>query len=93
MSTGEAVRVRAALKPISSVPRALSTVDVATKDPASAIHQRSDVCAIVPTAVVAEHMVALTVARAVLEKFGGDSVAEVRRNVQAYLDELGVILD
>jgi chorismate synthase len=93
MSTGEAVRLRAALKPISSVPRALSTVDVATKEPASAIHQRSDVCAIVPTAVVAEYVTALTVARAVLEKFGGDSVEELRRNVQAYVDGLGVVIE
>lgn len=93
MSTGEAVRLRAALKPISSVPRALSTVDVATKEPASAIHQRSDVCAIVPTAVVAEYVTALTVARAVLEKFGGDSVDELRRNVQAYVDGLGVVIE
>ena len=93
MTTGEALRFRAALKPISSVPRALSTVDVASHEPATAINQRSDVCAIVPTAVVAEYVAALTIARAVLEKFGGDSVAEVRRNVQGYVDGLGVVLD
>jgi len=74
------------MKPISTVPRALATVDVATGEPARAIHQRSDVCAVPPAAVVAEAMVALVLADAVLEKFGGDSVAEVARNLEAYLE-------
>lgn len=86
MSTGEVLRVRAAMKPISTVPRALRTIDVHTGEPATAIHQRSDVCAVPAAGVVAEAMVALIVADAVLEKFGGDSVAEVRRNLAAYLD-------
>ena len=85
MSNGEVLRVRAAMKPISTVPRALDTVDVATGEPAKAIHQRSDVCAVPPAAVVAEAMVALVLADAALEKFGGDSVAEVRRNLAGYL--------
>ncbi|WP_168583745.1 chorismate synthase [Gephyromycinifex aptenodytis] len=85
MSTGEVVRVRAAMKPISTVPRALATVDVRSGEPSTAIHQRSDVCAVPAAGVVAEAMVALVVADAVAEKFGGDSVAETRRNVQAYL--------
>ena len=85
MSTGEVLRVRAAMKPISTVPRALQTIDVATGEPATAIHQRSDVCAVPAAGVVAEAMVALVLADAVLEKFGGDSVAEVRRNVESYL--------
>ena len=88
MSTGEVLRVRAAMKPISTVPRALQTVDVATGEPATAIHQRSDVCAVPAAGVVAEAMVALVLAEAVLEKFGGDSVAEVRRNTEAYLAAL-----
>ena len=86
VSNGEVLRVRAAMKPISTVPRALATVDVATGESTNAIHQRSDVCAVPPAAVVAEAMVALTLADAVLEKFGGDAVAEVARNVEAYLD-------
>ncbi|MEV7012608.1 chorismate synthase [Streptosporangium sp. NPDC051022] len=90
MTSGELVRVRAAMKPISTVPRALSTVDVATGDPARAINQRSDVCSVPATGVVAEAMVALVLADAVLEKFGGDSVAETRRNARAYLDGLSV---
>jgi chorismate synthase len=85
MTNGEVVRVSAAMKPISTVPRALDTVDVATGEPVTAHHQRSDVCAVPPAAVVAEAMVALELAQAVLEKFGGDSVAEVRRNIEAYL--------
>jgi chorismate synthase len=90
MSTGEALRVRAAMKPISTVPRALRTVDVATGEAAVAHHQRSDVCAVPAAAVVAEAMVALVVADAALEKFGGDSVAETRRNRDGYLDNLTV---
>jgi chorismate synthase len=88
MSNGEVVKVRAAMKPISTVPRALATVDVATGDEARAIHQRSDVCAVPAAAVVAEAMVALVLADAVLEKFGGDSVAEVARNLAGYLDAI-----
>ncbi len=88
MSTGELLRVRAAMKPIATVPRALRTVDVATGDAAVAHHQRSDVCAVPAAGVVAEAMVALVLADAVLEKFGGDSVRETRRNVAGYLDAL-----
>jgi len=84
MSTGEVLRVRAAMKPISTIPRALRTVDVRTGEAATAHHQRSDVCAVPAAGVVAEAMVALVVADAVLEKFGGDSVAETRRNHDAY---------
>ena len=82
MTTGELLRVRAAMKPISTVPRALATVDVATGEPAKAINQRSDVCAVPAAGVVAEAMVALVLAEAALEKFGGDSVAEIRRNAR-----------
>jgi chorismate synthase len=88
MTTGEPLRVRAAMKPISSLNRALSTVDVATGEPATAINQRSDVCAVPAAAVVAEAMVALVLAEAALEKFGGDSLGEVRRNVSGYLENL-----
>src|SRR5215217_1537359 len=88
MSTGEVLRVRAAMKPISTVPRALRTVDVQTGEAAVAHHQRSDVCAVPAAGVVAEAMVALVLADAVLEKFGGDSVRETRRNVEGYLDTL-----
>ena len=82
MTTGEVLRVRAAMKPISTVPRALQTVDVASGEAAVAINQRSDVCAVPAAGVVAEAMVALVLAEASLEKFGGDSVAETRRNVR-----------
>ena len=85
MSNGDVLRVRAAMKPISTVPRALDTVDVATGEPTQAQHQRSDVCAVAPAAVVAEAVVALVLADAVLEKFGGDSVGETARNAAAYL--------
>ena len=90
MSTGEMLRVRAAMKPISTVPRALRTVDVATGEAAPAINQRSDVCAVPAAGVVAEAMVALTLADLVAEKFGGDSVTETKRNVDAYLDALKI---
>jgi chorismate synthase len=90
MTTGELLRVRAAMKPISTVPRALRTVDVATGEEARAINQRSDVCAVPAAAVVAEAMVALVLADAVLEKFGGDSVAETARNLRSYRDHLTV---
>jgi len=85
MSTGDPLRVRAAMKPISTVPRALDTVDVATGESAKAINQRSDVCAVPAAGVVAEAMVALVVADACVEKFGGDSVLETARNHAAYL--------
>ena len=88
MTTGEVLRVRAAMKPISTVPRALATVDTASGEAAVAINQRSDVCAVPAAGVVAEAMVALVVADAVLEKFGGDSVEETRRNVASYLKRL-----
>jgi chorismate synthase len=84
MTNGEPVRVRVAMKPISTVPRALRTVDVATGEPAQAIHQRSDVCAVPAAGVVAEAMVALVLADAALEKFGGDSIAETVRNLRSY---------
>ena len=86
MTNGQQLRVRAAMKPISTVPRALQTVDMADGSAATAIHQRSDVCAVPAAGVVAEAMVALVVARAVLEKFGGDSLAETKRNIAAYQD-------
>ncbi|MEW1833661.1 chorismate synthase [Microbacterium sp. NPDC079995] len=85
MSTGTVLRVRAGMKPIATVPHALRTVDVATGDTAAAHHQRSDVCAVPAAGVVAEAMVAIVLADAVLEKFGGDSVRETRRNLETYL--------
>jgi chorismate synthase len=85
MSTGTVLRVRAGMKPIATVPHALQTVDVATGDTASAHHQRSDVCAVPAAGVVAEAMVAVVLADTVLEKFGGDNVAETRRNLETYL--------
>lgn len=88
MTTGELLRVRAAMKPIATVPRALRTVDVQTGEETRAHHQRSDVCAVPAAGIVAEAMVALVVADALLEKFGGDSVGETRRNVRTYLENL-----
>jgi chorismate synthase len=88
MSTGEPVRVRVAMKPISTVPRALATVDIRTGEAAKAINQRSDVTAVPAAGVVAEAMVALVLADAATEKFGGDSVPETRRNLRGYLDSL-----
>jgi chorismate synthase len=85
MSTGAVLRVRAAMKPISTVPRALDTIDTTGEEAAKAIHQRSDVCAVPAAGVVAEAMVALVLAQACLEKFGGDSVGETARNHAAYL--------
>ena len=85
MSTGTVLRVSAGMKPIATVPHALRTVDVATGEAAPAHHQRSDVCAVPAAGVVAEAMVALVLADAMLEKFGGDSVGETRRNLDAYL--------
>jgi chorismate synthase len=90
MTNGEPLRVRAAMKPISTVPRALATVDVASGEAAVAINQRSDACAVPRGSVVMEAMVALVLADAALEKFGGDSVPETRRNVQGYLDALPI---
>jgi chorismate synthase len=92
MSTGELLQVRAAMKPISTVPRALRTVDTTTGEAATAHHQRSDVCAVPAAGVVAEAMVALVLADAALEKFGGDSVVETARNHAAYLDALPGVL-
>jgi chorismate synthase len=88
ITTGEPLRVRAAMKPISSLNRALATVDVATGEPATAINQRSDVCAVPAAAVVGEAMVALVLAEAAVEKFGGDSIVEIRRNLAGYLANL-----
>lgn len=90
MSNGEILRVRAAMKPISTVPKALDTIDVKTGEPAKAINQRSDVCAVPAAGVVAEAMVALVLAEAVLEKFGGDSVGETKRNFESYLAHLKI---
>jgi len=88
MSTGEVLRVRAAMKPISTVPKSLDTIDMSTGEAAKAINQRSDVCAVPAAGVIAEAMVALVLAEAVLEKFGGDSVSETKRNVASYLANL-----
>ena len=88
MSNGEILRVRAAMKPISTVPKALDTIDVATGEAAKAINQRSDVCAVPAAGVVAEAMVALVLAEVVLEQFGGDSVTETRRNFESYIANL-----
>lgn len=85
MTNGEPVRVRVAMKPISTVPRALRTIDTTTGEEATAIHQRSDACAVPRAGVVVETMVALVLAQAALEKFGGDSLDETRRNVASYL--------
>jgi chorismate synthase len=90
MTTGEPLRVRAAMKPISTLSRPLSTIDVSTGEPAVAIAQRSDVCAVPAAGVVAEAMVALVLADAALEKFGGDSVEETRRNYESYVKSLVV---
>jgi chorismate synthase len=88
MTNGEVLRVRVAMKPISTVPRALATIDVATGEAAKAINQRSDATAVPASGVVAEAMVALVLAEAVIEKFGGDSAEELRRNVESYLKSL-----
>ena len=88
MTTGEILRVRAAMKPIATVPRALRTIDVTTGEETRAHHQRSDVCAVPAAGIVAEAMVALVLAEAVLEKFGGDSLGETRRNVEGYRSNL-----
>ena len=88
MSNGEILRVSIAMKPISTVPKALDTIDVSTGEAAKAINQRSDVCAVPASGVVAEAMAALVLAEAVLEKFGGDSVSETRRNFLSYMENL-----
>ena len=90
MSTGETLRVRAAMKPISTIPRALRTVDTATGEASTAFNQRSDACAVPALSVIAEAMVALVLADAVLEKFGGDSVDETRRNIDSFKRELRI---
>jgi chorismate synthase len=90
ITTGQPLRVSAMLKPISSLTRPLRTIDTVTGEPAEAINQRSDVCAVPAGAVVAEHMVAFVLAEAALEKFGGDSVPESRRNFESYLENLRV---
>ena len=88
MSNGEVLRIRIAMKPISTLPKALDTVDLATGEEAKAINQRSDVCAVPAAGIVAEAMAALVLADAVLEKFGGDSVGETRRNYESYMRNL-----
>ena len=88
MSNGEILRISVAMKPISTVPKALDTIDVLTGEPAKAINQRSDVCAVPAAGIVAEAMAALVLAEAVLEKFGGDSVQEVKRNYDSYMSNL-----
>ncbi|HEX9712550.1 MAG TPA: chorismate synthase [Actinomycetota bacterium] len=88
VSTGQVLRARAAMKPLSSLARSLPTVDVHTKEPAPAITQRSDVCAVPAAGVVAEHMVAFVLAEACLQKFGGDSLVETKRNMSAYREAL-----
>ncbi len=93
MTNGQTLRVRAAMKPISTVPRALRSVDMADGSAATGIHQRSDVCAVPAAGVVAEAMVALVLARAVLQKFGGDSLSETKRNIAAYQDRVAKRLD
>jgi chorismate synthase len=90
MSNGEILRVSIAMKPISTVPKALDTIDTATGEPAKAINQRSDVCAVPAAGIVGEAMLALVLAEAVLEKFGGDSVQETKRNFNSYVDHLRI---
>jgi chorismate synthase len=92
MSTGEVLRVRTGMKPISTVPKALATIDVASGEASKAHHQRSDVCAVPAAGIVAEAMVALVLANAVLEKFGGDSVAETKRNLDSFLASIPEVL-
>jgi chorismate synthase len=90
MTTGEVLRVRAAMKPISTVPRALDTIDTSNGEAAKAINQRSDVCAVPAAGIVAEAMVALVIAEAMTEKFGGDSLSEIKRNVESYLSAMKI---
>jgi chorismate synthase len=88
MTNGEIVRVRAGMKPISTVPKALQTIDTGSGEATTAHHQRSDVCAVPASGIVVEAMVALVIANSVLEKFGGDSVQETKRNMDAYLESI-----
>ncbi len=88
MTNGQDVLVRGMLKPISTLRRPLESVDLATREPAAAAYERSDVCVVPAAGVIGEAMVALTLADAFLEKFGGDSVAEIERNLQGYLDSI-----
>lgn len=88
MTNGETLRVRAGMKPISTVPRALKTIDMENGKAATGIHQRSDVCAVPAAGVVAEAMVTLVLARAVLQKFGGDSLSETKSNIDTYLKNI-----
>ena len=90
MSTGEVLRVRAAMKPISTVPKALDTIDTSNGEAAKAINQRSDVCAVPAAGIVAEAMVALVLAESFLEKFGGDSLMESKRNLASYLENMKI---
>lgn len=90
MSTGEVLRVRAAMKPISTVPKALDTIDTSNGEAAKAINQRSDVCAVPAAGIVAEAMVALVLAESFLEKFGGDSLMESKRNLASYLENMTI---
>ncbi|MCH9830202.1 MAG: chorismate synthase [Candidatus Nanopelagicales bacterium] len=92
MSTGEMLRVRAAMKPISTIPKALQTIDTSTGEAAAAINQRSDVCAVPAAGIVAEAMVALVLAEAILDKFGGDSLSECQRNIFTYVDNLAITI-
>ena len=92
MSTGEILRVRTGMKPISTVPKALATIDVSTGEATKAHHQRSDVCAVPAAGIVAEAMVALVIANAVLEKFGGDSITETKRNLDSFLASIPAVL-
>lgn len=92
MSTGEVLRVRTGMKPISTVPKALATIDVSTGEATKAHHQRSDVCAVPAAGIVAEAMVALVIANAVLEKFGGDSISETKRNMESFLESIPAVL-
>ncbi|MGA0113724.1 MAG: chorismate synthase [Candidatus Nanopelagicaceae bacterium] len=90
MTTGEVLRVRAAMKPISTVPKALDTIDTSNGEAAKAINQRSDVCAVPAAGIVAEAMVALVLADAITEKFGGDSLGETKRNIESYLKNMSI---
>ena len=90
MTTGEVLRVRAAMKPISTIPKALDTIDTSNGEAAKAINQRSDVCAVPAAGIVAEAMVALVIAEAMTEKFGGDSLSEIKRNVESYLSAMKI---
>ncbi|MEW5918604.1 MAG: chorismate synthase, partial [Gemmatimonadota bacterium] len=89
MTTGEPIVIRAAMKPISTLMRPLGTVDVATGQSAAAVAERSDVTAVPAMGVIAEAMTAFIIAQAFLEKFGGDSLVETRRNFDGYIEQIG----